>query len=57
MADDDLKPEDAYKAIVRASERKPQVSAVRDRIQKMATEDKGLEMLARAIKRLLHEER
>lgn len=57
MADDDIKPEDAYKAIVRASERKPQVSAVRDRIQKMAAEDKGLEMLARAIKRLLHEER
>lgn len=55
MADDDIKPEDAYKAIVRASQRKPQISAVRERIQTMATEEKGLETLARAIKRLLHE--
>ena len=58
MADDDsMTPEDARRAIARASQRTPQVTAVRDRLQKMTTEDKGLEMLAQAIKRLLHEER
>ncbi len=58
MADDEiLKPEDAHKAIVRASQRTPQVSAARERIRKMTTEDKGLEMLAQAIRRLLHEGR
>ena len=58
MADDDhLTPEDAHRAITRASQRTPQVSAVRDRIQKMATDEKGLEMLAQAIRRLLHDSR
>lgn len=58
MADDDyMTPEDAQRAIARASKRTPQVSAVRDRIQKMTTEEKGLEMLAQAIRRLLHEQR
>lgn len=58
MADDDhMTPEDAHRAIVRASQRTPQVSAVRDRLQKMTTEEKGLAMLAQAIRRLLHEGR
>ena len=58
MADDEiLKPEDARKAIARASQRTPRMSAAHERIQKMTTEDKGLEMLAQAIRRLLHEGR
>jgi len=58
MADDDyMSPEDAQRAIARASKRTPQVSAVHDRIQKMTGDEKGLQMLAQAIKRLLHEER
>ncbi len=58
MADDEkMTPEDAQRAIARASQRAPQVSAVRTRMQQMAAEDKGLEMLAQAIRRLLHEER
>ena len=58
MADDDyMSPEDAQRAIVRAAQRTPKVAAVRERIEKMTTEDKGLQMLAQAIRRLLHEER
>ena len=58
MADDDhLTPAEAHRAIVRASQRTPQVSAVRERIQKMTADEKGLEMLAQAIRRLLHDSR
>ncbi|HEY0838498.1 MAG TPA: hypothetical protein VGE72_31615 [Azospirillum sp.] len=57
MADDDfMKPEDAEKAISRAMTKTPQVSAVRTKLQKMVDDDdKGLQMLAAAIRRMLHE--
>ncbi|WP_431859834.1 hypothetical protein [Azospirillum sp.] len=58
MADDNddiMTPEQAQRAIARAAQRTPQISAVRERIEKMTAEEKGLEMLAQAIRRLLHE--
>lgn len=58
MANDDdfMKPEDAEKAIARAMTKTPQVSAVRTKLQKLVEDDeKGLRMLASAIRRMLHE--
>lgn len=57
MADDDdiMTSEQAQRAIARAAQRQPKIAAVRERIEQMTTEDKGLAMLAQAIRRLLHE--
>lgn len=58
MADqnDDMTPEAAHLAIERASQRTPAVAAVRAKLNKLASDDnKGIEMLANAIKRLLRE--
>jgi polysaccharide deacetylase 2 family uncharacterized protein YibQ len=57
MADDEfMKPEEAEKAIARAMTKTPQVTAVRNKLQKLVEDDdKGLQMLASAIRRLLHE--
>lgn len=57
MADDDMTPEDARRAIARAAQRTPQVSTVRARIEKMTTEDRGMEMLVQAIRRLMQDQR
>ncbi|CCD03286.1 hypothetical protein FBZ85_12654 [Azospirillum brasilense] len=57
MADNDMKPEEAQLAIAKAAQMKPQVQAVRDRLRKMADdEEKGVQILASAIRRLLHQE-
>lgn len=57
MADNDMKPEEAQLAIAKAAQMKPQVQAVRDRLRKMADDDeKGVQILASAIRRLLHQE-
>lgn len=57
MSDDNpiMTSEEAQRAIARAAQRTPQISAVRERIEKMTTEEQGLQILAKAIKRLLHE--
>lgn len=57
--DDDaiMRPEDAQLAIARAAQRKPQIQAVREKLQKLADdEDRGLKILASAIRNLLHQE-
>ncbi|UKJ77288.1 hypothetical protein [Azospirillum brasilense] len=57
MADNDMKPEEAQLAIAKAAQMKPQVQAMRDRLRKMADdEEKGVQILASAIRRLLHQE-
>lgn len=58
MADDDvMKPEEAQLAIAKASQMKPQVQAMRDRLRKMADDDeKGVQILADAIRRFLRQE-
>ena len=57
MADDEiLKPEEAQLAIAQAAMRKPQVQVVREKLQKLAEdEEKGLPILASAIRNLLHQ--
>lgn len=57
MAKDDyMKPEEAQLAIAQASQRKPQVQAIREKLQKLAAdEEKGLQVLASAIRNLLHQ--
>lgn len=58
MADDDnMTPEEAQVAIAKAAQRQPKVQAMRDRLRKMAEdEEKGLQVLASAIRNLLHQE-
>ncbi|MCW2242640.1 hypothetical protein [Azospirillum canadense] len=58
MADDKgMTPEEAQLAIAKAAQRQPKVQAVRDRLRKMAEdEEKGLQVLASAIRKLLHQE-
>ncbi|TWA80522.1 hypothetical protein FBY14_1252 [Azospirillum brasilense] len=57
MADNDMKPEEAQLAIAKAAQMKPQVQAMRDRLRKMADdEERGVQVLASAIRRLLHQE-
>lgn len=57
MADDEImKPEEAHLAIAQAAMRKPQVQVVREQLQKLAEdEEKGLPILASAIRNLLHQ--
>ncbi|MGQ9368071.1 hypothetical protein [Azospirillum sp. ST 5-10] len=55
MADDDMKPEEASLAIDRATAKSSGVQRVRAKIQEMATEEKGLEVLATVIRRMLRE--
>lgn len=57
MADDEImKPEEAQLAIAQAAMRKPQIQAVREKLQKLAEdEEKGLQILASAIRNLLHQ--
>ncbi|HYG85238.1 MAG TPA: hypothetical protein VD978_03185 [Azospirillum sp.] len=57
MADDEhLTPEDAQRAIERASRQTPTVSAARDKLLEMAeNEENGLRLLAEAIRRMLRE--
>ncbi|WP_207462400.1 hypothetical protein [Azospirillum sp. SYSU D00513] len=48
--------EEAHLAITEASKRKPQVQAVREKLQKLAEdEDKGLQMIASAIRTLMQQ--
>ena len=48
--------EEANLAITEASRRQPKVQAVREKLQKLAEdEDKGLKMLASAIRTLMHQ--
>ncbi|MGY0780798.1 hypothetical protein ACW7BJ_24380 [Azospirillum argentinense] len=57
MADNDMKPEEAQLAIAKAAQMKPQVQAMRDRLRKMADdEERGVQILASAIRRFLHQE-
>ncbi|MDW7553081.1 MULTISPECIES: hypothetical protein [Azospirillum] len=57
MAKGDMKPEEAQLAIAKAAQMKPQVQAMRDRLRKMADdEEKGVQILANAIRRFLHQE-
>ncbi|MBK4722928.1 hypothetical protein JJL56_29140 [Azospirillum sp. YIM DDC1] len=57
MAKDDMKPDEAQLAIAKAAQMKPQVQAMRDRLRKMADdEERGVQILASAIRRLLHQE-
>jgi len=54
--DTDLTPEDAQRAIAKAAEKRPQVAVMRERLQKLAgDEERGLQLLAAAIKRMLRE--
>ena len=57
MADDDrMKPEEANLAIARAAAQQPRVQQVREKLQKLAAdEERGLQVLAAAIKRMLRE--
>ncbi len=56
MADDEImKPEEAQLAIAQAAMRKPQVQVVREQLQKLAEDEKGLPILASAIRNLLHQ--
>lgn len=55
--DDHMTPEEAQLAIAKAAQRQPKVQAVRDRLRKMAEdEEKGLQVLASAIRKLLHQD-
>lgn len=58
MADDDImKPEDAQVAIAKASQQRPKVQLMRDKLRQLAEdEEKGLPILASAIRNLLHQE-
>lgn len=54
--DERISPEDARRAIERASQKKPQLSAARDKLLSMAeNEERGLQLLAEAIRRMLRE--
>lgn len=58
MAEDEvMKPEEAQMAIARAVQRKPQVQAVRERLQRLAEdESQGLPVLAAAIRKLMRQD-
>ena len=58
MADDDImKPEDAQLAIAKASQQRPKVQLMRDKLRQLAEdEERGLPILASAIRNLLHQE-
>ncbi len=58
MADNDImKPEDAQVAIAKASQQRPKVQLMRDKLRQLAAdEEKGLPILASAIRNLLHQE-
>lgn len=57
MADDNMTPEEAHLAIAKAAQQQPKVQAMRDCLRKMAEdEEKGLQVLASAIRKLLHQE-
>lgn len=58
MADNDImKPEDAQLAIAKASQQRPKVQLMRDKLRQLAEdEEKGLPILASAIRNLLHQE-
>ncbi|WP_169732828.1 hypothetical protein [Azospirillum halopraeferens] len=57
MADDEMmKPEEANLAIERASAKSSNVQRMRERLQKLAQDDdKGLQILADAIRRMLRQ--
>lgn len=57
MSEDEyLRPEDAELAIARASAVDPKVQRARDRIARIIGEDeRGVEMMAQAIRRMLRE--
>lgn len=58
MADDEImKPEDAQVAIAKASQQRPKVQLMRDKLRQLAEdEERGLPILASAIRNLLHQE-
>jgi hypothetical protein len=58
MADDEImKPEDAQLAIAKASQQRPKVQLMRDKLRQLAEdEERGLPILASAIRNLLHQE-
>ncbi len=52
-----LSPEEAQLAIARAAEQKPQLQVIREKMSRLTESEQGMQMLANAIRRMLHEER
>lgn len=54
---DHMTAEEAQMAIEEAANRRPQLYAIREKLQKMASdEERGLQILAEGIRKLLHQQ-
>ena len=54
---DHMTAEEAHTAIEEAANRRPQLYAIREKLQKMAEdEERGLRMIAEGIRKLLHQQ-